>query len=265
MRLVPTFLGLTAGKHPSREKTIPLRSSTGVWTFPNAPLRKTSGHLRSSRPTTIATLFDRLYRSFSTTGSTFMRSTTGRMMAASNSSKSSRYFGRTSRLRGSQRAAPTVISNGARSSTVKMKSLGGIRAAGSCITTATKFEPPHGPAYRFAPRCMWRSVQASTLSISRCDFRPVDDRFMEDADPEVALPFFEFGRRPGHFVQCKAWRQPAESVNLRGSGGHEARFEGRRIFPYKFLLKHYPLRNPGQARRKIFTKRQGRFSPREDR
>lgn len=105
----------------------------------------------------------------------------------------------------------------------------------------------------------------NAIDFTVCDFRPVDDRFMEDADPEVALPFFEFGRQPGHFVQCKAWRQPAESVNLRGSGGHEARFEGRRIFPYKFLLKHYPLRNPGQARRKIFTKRQGRFSPREDR
>lgn len=103
----------------------------------------------------------------------------------------------------------------------------------------------------------------NAIDFTVCDFRPVDDRFMEDADPEVALPFFEFGRQSGHFVQCKAWRQPAGSVNLRASGGHEARFEGRRIFPYKFLLKHYPLRNPGQARRKIFTERQGRFSPRE--
>jgi hypothetical protein len=95
------------------------------------------------------------------------------------------------------------------------------------------------------------------------DFRPVDENFAGGVDPEAAFRFFEFGSRPGHFLQVKAWRQPEGAVNLRASGGHEARFEGRRIFPYKFLLKHYPLRSAAQARRKIFTERFGRFSPEE--
>src|SRR5581483_4877139 len=45
-------------------------------------------------------------------------------------------------------------------------------------------------------------------------------------------------------------------------GGHEARFPQRQIFPYKFLLKHYPLRSPDQARRKIFAERLPRYHPR---
>jgi hypothetical protein len=52
-------------------------------------------------------------------------------------------------------------------------------------------------------------------------------------------------------------------VRLVESAGHEAGFAGRRIFPYKFVLKHYPLRGPAHARRKIFVDRRPRYSPEE--
>jgi hypothetical protein len=103
----------------------------------------------------------------------------------------------------------------------------------------------------------------NAVDFTVCDFRPVDSSFSPGMDPEVALPFFEFGRRSGHFKQVKAWLQGVEPVNLVGSGGHDVQFSKRRIFPYKFLLKHYPLRRPDQARRKIFEERLGRFSPQE--
>lgn len=103
----------------------------------------------------------------------------------------------------------------------------------------------------------------NAIDFTVCDFRPVDDRFSEGADPETAMLHFEFGKRPGHFVQTKAWRQGGQSVGLSASGGHQAKFEDRRIFPYKFVLKHYPLRSPQQARRKVFADRRERFSPDE--
>jgi hypothetical protein len=44
-------------------------------------------------------------------------------------------------------------------------------------------------------------------------------------------------------------------VNLSTSGGHQAIFQGRNIFPLKFLMKHYPLRNTLQANKKVFHDR----------
>ena len=96
------------------------------------------------------------------------------------------------------------------------------------------------------------------------DFRPVR------IDPQPAgsirerLPFFEFGRRPGHFLQIKAWKnQPGVPVDIASSGGHQAEFDDRRIFPLKFLNCHYPLRSQEQARKKVFPDRLARFSPAE--
>src|SRR5690606_1201477 len=96
-----------------------------------------------------------------------------------------------------------------------------------------------------------------------CDFRPVDDGFRPGDPLERTLARFEFGKRAGHFSQVKAWKQGTEAVALAKSGGHNAAFAGRRVFPYKFLLRHYPLRSPQQARRKVFAERMTRFSPGE--
>jgi hypothetical protein len=98
-------------------------------------------------------------------------------------------------------------------------------------------------------------VQA--LGYSAVDFTVLDFRYLASQPPVARsvrdeLLFFEFGRRPGHFRQVKGWRnQPAGAVDLASSGGHEAAFDGRRVFPLKFLLRHYPLRSEEQARRKI--------------
>lgn len=95
------------------------------------------------------------------------------------------------------------------------------------------------------------------------DFRPIDERFRDGFDVETLIDHFEFGRRSGHFSQIKAWRQGRVPVELASSGGHEAVFPERRVFPYKFLLKHYPLRHQEQALRKVFKERRERFAPAE--
>ena len=77
---------------------------------------------------------------------------------------------------------------------------------------------------------------------------------------QAQLNFFEFGRRPGHFSQIKGRRNTGGEVNLTDSGGHDATFVDRRVFPLKFLLKHCPLRSIAQAERKIVKDRLPRFA-----
>ncbi|MCW2278995.1 methyltransferase domain-containing protein [Heliophilum fasciatum] len=92
------------------------------------------------------------------------------------------------------------------------------------------------------------------------DFTVIDFRFLRSS-PQVAPPYqsslnwFEFGRRPGHLKQIKAWKNYRLPVDLASSGGHDAVFEGRRIYPLKFLMKHYPLRSKLQAEKKVFKDR----------
>jgi len=107
--------------------------------------------------------------------------------------------------------------------------------------------------------CERMGFNAADLTV--LNFRPVRDGFSRGDNPESTLPHFEFGLLSAYFQQIKTWRQGGERIDLTDLGGHEARFAGRRIFPYKFLLKHYPLRTPAQARRKVFAERLPRYAP----
>lgn len=94
----------------------------------------------------------------------------------------------------------------------------------------------------------------SAIDFTVIDFRYLRGEALADA-PWQAMRFFEFGRRGGHFRQVKAWKYSGQKVDLASSGGHDAAFEGRRIFPLKFLLRHYPLRGAAHAARKVFAER----------
>ncbi|MDA8296360.1 MAG: glycosyltransferase family 2 protein [Actinomycetota bacterium] len=95
------------------------------------------------------------------------------------------------------------------------------------------------------------------------NFMPVDNDFVEGGDLERHFRFFEFGDVASHFLEQKAWKPQRELVEIASTGGHEAAFSGRRVFPYKFLLRHYPIRSQQHGERKIFRERQGRFHPGE--
>jgi hypothetical protein len=93
-------------------------------------------------------------------------------------------------------------------------------------------------------------------------FRPVDDTWLRGIDPEASITHFEVEARPDLLLQVRAWHS-ASLVDLARSGGHDAAFEGRRVFPYRFLLKHYPLRSQEQAERKVFRERRSRWNEEE--
>lgn len=106
----------------------------------------------------------------------------------------------------------------------------------------------------------YTAVQSQVL-----EFRPTDDSFPAGADPREYLHHYE----PcdlSNSLWVKAWRQPPAGVHvdIAKTGGHEAGFPGRRVFPIHFISRHYPIRTSEHARRKIFHERLNRY-PREER
>ena len=95
------------------------------------------------------------------------------------------------------------------------------------------------------------------------NFRPVDDGFRRGMDPRTYFTYYEPGDE-FDAVQLKCWKGRSEPVSL-AHGGHEVRFAGRRVFPVRFLLRHYPIRGRTHGTRKVFEERRGRFLAEERR
>jgi hypothetical protein len=60
-------------------------------------------------------------------------------------------------------------------------------------------------------------------------------------------------------VQIKCWKNTGLPVDLASSGGHDVTFAGRRVFPIRFLLRHYPIRSQSHGERKVLRERVPRF------
>lgn len=95
------------------------------------------------------------------------------------------------------------------------------------------------------------------------EFRPIDSDFPSGWDFGTYFNHCEFGLRPGHFQQIKAWKNTGQPVTLAATGGHDANFTNRNVFPYKFLLRHYPVRSQAHGEKKVLRERKSRFNPDE--
>lgn len=93
------------------------------------------------------------------------------------------------------------------------------------------------------------------------NFNPVDDGFKPGMDHEAYFKYFEFGTLPAYFRQQKAWKNYGRPIQMAASGGHDLPFEGQRVYPFKFLLKHYPVRSQGHGEKKVFRERKTRWNP----
>ncbi len=94
------------------------------------------------------------------------------------------------------------------------------------------------------------------------NFWPTHDLFERGDDLQSSFTRYEAG---GTFdrLQIRCWKKPAASLDLVSSGGHEAAFPGRRVFPIRFLLRHYPVRGQAHGERKIEKERRAAFAPDE--
>lgn len=92
------------------------------------------------------------------------------------------------------------------------------------------------------------------------NFRPIDNGYA--GNPEQYFRMYEPRSHYDRQHHIKAWRKTSEIVDLATSGGHQAWFEHRRVYPEKFILKHYPVRSQQHGERKILKERIPRY--RED-
>lgn len=94
-------------------------------------------------------------------------------------------------------------------------------------------------------------------------FPPVDDGYPGGVPLGEYFKHWEFDPNPGMYVQKNTWKNLGLPVHLDALGGHEVQFEGRRVFPYRFTLRHYPIRSQLHGETKIFRERKARTNATE--
>lgn len=94
------------------------------------------------------------------------------------------------------------------------------------------------------------------------EFHPVDDGFAAGMDHEAYFKHFDF-KHLSHRFQRKAWKNFGQTISTIPSAGHDVVFAARRVYPYKFLLKHYSFRSQKHGEKKVFRERKARWNPRE--
>jgi len=99
----------------------------------------------------------------------------------------------------------------------------------------------------------------SAVNFQAYHFRPVDDLYT--GDPEKHFRYYTTDHCDSTMRQVKAWKNTGCRVGLSRYGGHFAEFPNIRVWPEKFILKHYPLRTSAQAERKVLRERMGRYDP----
>jgi glycosyltransferase involved in cell wall biosynthesis len=95
------------------------------------------------------------------------------------------------------------------------------------------------------------------------NFRPIDDSYVPGTSLERHFDHFEFGKTTDHLRQRKAWKNLGRTVALTERAGHDVLFTGRRVFPFKFMNKHYPVQSQAHGERKVVHERHERFNRRE--
>lgn len=107
------------------------------------------------------------------------------------------------------------------------------------------------------------SLGFNAIEFTVINFKPTKDGFSIHDDPANFFTHFEFGKTAGDLLQIKAWKNLNKKVDLDFHFGHNVLFENRKVYPLKFLLKHYSLRSELQANKKIFVDRTPRYTVEE--
>ncbi len=89
------------------------------------------------------------------------------------------------------------------------------------------------------------------------NFRLTQDIPVSD-DYERDMPDYSAGEYFNQY-QVKAWKAHPD-IDIAGFGGHIARRPDARIYPVRFIHKHYPVRSLEHGKRKILQERKQRFS-----
>ena len=121
--------------------------------------------------------------------------------------------------------------------------------------------PWPGVSYRDA-LCLVDEAGFNCVDHTIVEFHPVDNGFETGMDHESYFRYFDF-KNLSHSNQRKAWKNCGHSISTTVSAGHDVLFEGRRVYPFKFLIKHYSFRSQRHGEKKVFRERKARWNPEE--
>ncbi len=107
-------------------------------------------------------------------------------------------------------------------------------------------------AFERVSRMGYNAVDFEISTMLPADAMPVEAR---DSDWWVPAD-------PCDRLQVRAWSAPGKEVAMVESAGHDVCFEGRRVFPLRFPLRHYPMRGREHAEGKV-RDRMARFDSAE--
>jgi len=107
------------------------------------------------------------------------------------------------------------------------------------------------------------SYGSNAIEFGVVEYPPLNDQFSYPMDPVSHFTHCYFSKQPSHFLQTKAWLQGKDLIDLSSSGGHHAQFPGKKVFPYRFILNHYPIRSSQHGLKKVLKDRKPRFSSQE--
>jgi glycosyltransferase involved in cell wall biosynthesis len=93
------------------------------------------------------------------------------------------------------------------------------------------------------------------IDLTLVDFRP----YKSTMSGALKLDKWEFGLRPGAVSIERAFKINSGDIDLASAGGHKVGMAHPKPFPINLVLRHYPLRSPQHARKKIFRDRRPRF------
>jgi hypothetical protein len=102
----------------------------------------------------------------------------------------------------------------------------------------------------------------NAIDFASLDFWPTHDCFRPGDDVRAAFTRYA-EREPYDRVQVRAWKRTSARVDLASSGGHDVQFPGRRVFPLRFISRHYPVRSQAHGTRKVLQERRDRFRDEE--
>lgn len=111
-------------------------------------------------------------------------------------------------------------------------------------------------AIQLVDRLGWNAIDFAVLNFPPTSGGAEAGRAREAI--EYCEPGADFDR-----LQIRCWKNTGAAVDLVSSAGHEARFADRRVFPIRFVLRHYPIRSQAHGNRKVYEERIPRFDPRE--
>lgn len=95
------------------------------------------------------------------------------------------------------------------------------------------------------------------------NFVPTDNGWKPGLNPENYFRYCKKEYVDKGLPHIKAWFQSNIKVDLSSTGGHEAIFGGRKVYPNRFILKHYPIRSQQHGETKVLLERYPRYSKKE--